>query len=1093
MAELLAGLRRSAVGGVVPETVFRVRARALGLGEREQDRLRAELGKMGLPVRQIAVHAEDDPQVGRTVAQRSEENVRTVEMVPFRDAVVRQLLARYRDSEGYATARALDGVARLCGLSPREATELRRAVRVRDGGAADVPVQDAGPGRAADAQGNGTGAVPAAKVKASAVGASAVGEVKPRGVLDPAGTVPVAAAPVSADGIRPGATLDAAVAAAHAVMEEDRFRKDLGTILLKAEEEVGLAVLVRGGPRLIGQEPDAKELASLERDHVRARAQQCLVLHNQRLVHKVAQPYQGQGLDYEDLIQHGMLGLMRAVVKFDASKGFKFSTYATWWIRQAITRSIADYGSLIRIPVHMHEQMRKVANAERTLIGQGKRAGVVEVAVFCDMSVGRVEEIRRLSQRTDSLDRVIRDGVTLGDFLGQERPAAAPDALVMSAMVMDQVMDIIDDNFSLRDARVLVRRLGLDGDEPSTLDELGKEFGVTRERIRQVESKARSRFRGLLHDAGVLPARYRLESGAFTSGESSSAAYVQTARSGVNEQADAVPTVEAGTPAEPEGSAVPPEGADAVNPTETMPLDEVAPTPVADQEEPTTTAEPEIPVPAPTSTSPTPSADRGLGAEAGIGVLSVGAPEAVPPTASAETGEQPVAVPTRPRGKAQVPGPAADWEKAQQLAVALTGTVQGLAEYAVLALGVTELTTVLGPDAAEAVRRAAYERGTLERRVVKALEVLRYAFDIVRKAGVRPEDFLDRPAVSLDGRTPRQCLAMRPLTRDDMNLAVRKAVWEFPVPAARAAGGERKKADRAPERGDRSADPATAVPGMRARPVPRETERPTASAAESPVAKTMPPMPVQPEPPQVSGESAATETSSVLGEKVPAEPGMCREAASRPALARDLHAAQLAALRDRHIRQLLAERDASQARLAAARDEADDELDALEDMLLQRMDRALLRQRQQLGAAAQESAVRNRAELARVTARAEEAERAELAARDHARDAASHASLAAGRADTAEQHRLAAEARLADLEVRLQQAEALLAERDAYYQVVQREVTARVNAAEQQAAHRVAQAERNAWARISDLESQLAAERAAPPGRIPIRDRWRRP
>ncbi|WP_338702543.1 hypothetical protein V2W30_34615 [Streptomyces sp. Q6] len=159
MAELLAGLRRSAVGGVVPETVFRVRARALGLGEQEQGRLRAELGKMGLPVRQIAVHDEDDPQAGRTVAQRSEEIVRMAEMVPFRDAVVRQLLARYRDSEGYVTARALDGVARLCGLSPREAAELRRAVRVRDGGAADAPVQDAGPpgGRRMH---RGTGPVP---------------------------------------------------------------------------------------------------------------------------------------------------------------------------------------------------------------------------------------------------------------------------------------------------------------------------------------------------------------------------------------------------------------------------------------------------------------------------------------------------------------------------------------------------------------------------------------------------------------------------------------------------------------------------------------------------------------------------------------------------------------------------------------------------------------------------------------------------------------------------------------------------------------------------------------------------------------------
>ncbi|MFI7382337.1 sigma-70 family RNA polymerase sigma factor [Streptomyces sp. NPDC049813] len=154
-------------------------------------------------------------------------------------------------------------------------------------------------------------------------------------------------------------------------------------------------MLVRGGPHLIGQEPGAKEVASQERNHTRVRAQHCLLLHNHRLVHKVAQPYQGQGLDYEDLIQHGMLGLMRAVVKFDASKGGKFSTYATWWIRQAITRSIADKGTLIRVPVHMHEQARKVANAERTLIGPGRGA--------CGTSRLRDAEARRRTPKPVSI------------------------------------------------------------------------------------------------------------------------------------------------------------------------------------------------------------------------------------------------------------------------------------------------------------------------------------------------------------------------------------------------------------------------------------------------------------------------------------------------------------------------------------------------------------------------------------------------------------------------------------------------------------------------------------------------------------------
>ncbi|WP_372344182.1 sigma-70 family RNA polymerase sigma factor [Streptomyces sp. KL116D] len=1091
MAELLAGLRRSAVGGAVPETVFRAQVCALGLGEREQARLRLELGNMGLPVRQMVAHTEDDPPVGRKVAQRSEENVCAGETAPFRDAMVGNLLARYRDAEGYVTARALDGVARLCGLTPREAAELRRSVGVRDGGAPGAQVQRARPERAADTRVNESSVAPAANSGAAvpAVGA-AVREVKPAGVPVPAGAVPGLVAPAPVKPVRPGDTLGAAVAAAYAVLDEDRFRKDLGGILLKAEEEVGLAVLVRGGPHLIGQEPDAKELAGLERDHIRVRAQHCLVLHNQRLVHKVAQPYQGQGLDYEDLIQHGMLGLMRAVVKFDASKGFKFSTYATWWIRQAITRSIADEGALIRVPVHMHEQMRKVANAERTLIGQGKRAGVVEVAVFCDMPVQRVEEIRRLSRRTDSLDRVIGDGVTLGDFLGQERPVAAPDALVMNALVMGQVLDIIDGNFSQRDARVLVRRMGLDDDEPSTLDELGKEFGVTRERIRQVESKATSQLLGRLCDAGVLPGRYRLEPGASRRAGASSAVDVRTARPGGKEQDDAASVAAVGA-ADLKGAAVPVDVTDAVDRTESVSLGDAVPGLVLDQEEPVARVESEVSAPAPVIASPATvtSAENGRVAEAGHAALSGGTPEPGLPMGPVESEEQTVALATRPTGTAEVSGPAPDWDKAQQLAVALRGTVQGLAEYALLALGATELTAVLGADAAGAVRRAAYERGTLDRRVVKALEVLRYAFDIVRKAGLRPEDFLDRPAVSLAGRTPRQCLAGRPLTLDDMNLAVRKAVWEFPVAAARAADGTdgtRKQADRAPGQDDRSTGPTGAGSVGRARPATCETERPAASTVESSAATGMSPLPTQPELSEAAGETGARET-------MPVERSTCREAGPRPVLARDLHAAQLAALRDRHIRQVLAERDASQARLAAVRDAADDELDALEDVLLQRMDRALLRQRQQLNATAQEDTVRNRAALARLTSRAEQAERAELAARDHARDAASRASSGAEREALAEQQRHAAEVRLADLEGRLQQVEALLAERDAYYRAVLQEATARVNAAEQQAADRVAQAERDAWARISELESQLAAEREAPPGRTSMRDRWRRP
>ncbi|AXE81552.1 hypothetical protein C5746_36590 [Streptomyces atratus] len=217
-----------------------------------------------------------------------------------------------------------------------------------------------------------------------------------------------------------------AVAAALTVLANDRFRRRPDMHLLSAEAEVGLAVLVRGGPDRMAEEPDDETLSGLPSDDLRIRARDCLVLHNQRLVHKMVPRYLEQGLDYDDLFQHGALGLMRAARKFDPAKGFKFSTYATWWVRQSISRGIADEGAVIRIPVHMHEQVRKVALAERTLAMQGRPAGVADVAVYCDMTMQKVEEARKLSRRTDSLDRVIGDGVTLGDFIEWTNPRPLP-------------------------------------------------------------------------------------------------------------------------------------------------------------------------------------------------------------------------------------------------------------------------------------------------------------------------------------------------------------------------------------------------------------------------------------------------------------------------------------------------------------------------------------------------------------------------------------------------------------------------------------------------------------------------------------------
>ncbi|MFE5967970.1 sigma-70 family RNA polymerase sigma factor [Streptomyces sp. NPDC056463] len=195
------------------------------------------------------------------------------------------------------------------------------------------------------------------------------------------------------------------MAAALAVFDEDRSLRRPENRLLKAEAEVGLAVLLRGGADCVDREPEAPELSSLPSGHLRVRARDCLVVHNQRLVHSLVRSHLNQGLDYDDLFQCGALGLMRAARKFNPAMGNKFSTYATWWVRQQITRAIADEGALIRIPVHMHEQMRKVAGAERALAAQGLPAAAADVAVRCDMSVRKVEEIRKLSRRTDTWTR----------------------------------------------------------------------------------------------------------------------------------------------------------------------------------------------------------------------------------------------------------------------------------------------------------------------------------------------------------------------------------------------------------------------------------------------------------------------------------------------------------------------------------------------------------------------------------------------------------------------------------------------------------------------------------------------------------------
>ncbi|MGW7466016.1 sigma-70 family RNA polymerase sigma factor [Streptomyces xantholiticus] len=409
--------------------------------------------------------ADDDGCARRTVAGESE-------LVPSeaarRLAQARRMLARYAEADGTISRLAHDGVVRLHGLGPAEARELT----------AGFPI-----------------------TRPRLLGAAALPGV-------PDKTVPACAATQSPKSRRALSVRDAAltdaVRAARTVLEEDRWRRNLGTRLLKAEEEVGLAVLLRGGVGGLGRDVRAEEIASLPCGSEQRRAHECLILHNQRLVWKIAQSYQGRGLDIEDIVQHGTIGLMRAVRKFDATKGFKLSTYATWWIRQSITRAIADEGTLIRLPVHVHEKISKVVGAERKLLGEGRARTVDNVAFVSGLTFAQVEEVRRISRPTDSLDRIIGDDTALGDLVIGPSRLPGPPTVVLRKELQARLRHVLG-HLSERERHVLVRRTGLDGDEPDTLEDIGTVFGVTRERIRQIESKAKAKFRGQLIRHRMMP------------------------------------------------------------------------------------------------------------------------------------------------------------------------------------------------------------------------------------------------------------------------------------------------------------------------------------------------------------------------------------------------------------------------------------------------------------------------------------------------------------------------------------------------------------------------------------------------------------